>query len=171
VTLGTGVVAGIGTSVARRIRAPAASTAFGAVASTMFGLALASAVVAIFRIPDLEEVELAYVAIWLGAIVVLRLGRGRWSVWDRAERQVAYGLTANVPVDRGPVTLSAAGFLLVALVLAAWVLVGSSTGIVVGVAVGIALILASMALGARAWRRYGDSTGTPSAVETARGLV
>ncbi|MDO8485070.1 MAG: hypothetical protein Q7S35_09015 [Candidatus Limnocylindrales bacterium] len=171
VTLGTGALAWIGTNVARRIKAPAASSAFGAVASTIFWLALASSIVAIFRIPDLEQVELAYVAIWAGAIVVLRIGHGRWSVWDRAERQVAYGLIADVPVDRRPVTVSAAGFLLVGLVLAAWVLVGASAWIVSGISLGIALVLLGMALGVRAWRRYGDPTGSPGAVESARGSV
>ncbi|HEX5149197.1 MAG TPA: hypothetical protein VFW02_08965, partial [Candidatus Limnocylindrales bacterium] len=171
VTLGTGLLAWFGTMVARRIHAPAASSAFGAVASVVFGLALASSVVAIFRIPDLEQVELAYVAIWVGAYVVLSLGRGRWAVWDQAERQVAYGLTADVPVDRRPVLAAAAGFLIVALVLAAWVLVGASTWVVAGIAAGIALILVGMALGARAWRQYGDPTGTPAAVESARGSV
>lgn len=171
VTLGTGGLAWLGTNVARWIKAPAASTAFGAVASTLFVLALASAVVAIFTIPDLEQVELAYVAIWVGAIVVLRFGRGRWSVWDRAERQVAYGLKAAVPVDRRPVMLSAAGFLLSGLVLAAWILTGASSWILTGIAAGIALIGAGMALGAKVWRRYGDATGTPNAVESARGSV
>ena len=171
VTLATGGLAWLGTNVARWIKAPAASTAFGAVASTLFGLALASAVVAIFSIRDLEQVELAYVAIWVGAIVVLRFGRGRWSVWDHAERQVAYGLKAAVPVDRRPVMLSAAGFLLSDLVLAAWVLTGANSWILAGIAAGIALIVAGMALGAKVWRRYGDATGTPNAVETARGSV
>ncbi len=171
VTLGTGALAWVGTVVAREIRAPAASSAFGAVASVVFGVALASSVVAIFRIPDLEQVEIAYVAIWVAAYVVLGAGRGRWAVWDHAERQVAYGLTADVPVDRRPVLAAAAGFLLVGLVLAAWVLLGASTWVVAGIVLGIVLILLGMALGARAWRRYGDPTGTPAAVETARGSV
>jgi len=169
VTLGTAVLAWVGTTIARRVRAPAASSAFGAVASVVFGVSLAASGVAIFRIPDLEQVELAYVAIWVGAFVVLSIGRGRWSVWDHAEREVAYGLTADVPVDRLPVLAASAGFLVVGLVAAAWVLVGASTWVVAGIAVGIALILAGMALGARAWRRYGDPTGTPGAVESARG--
>jgi len=171
VTLGTGVLAWVGTAVAREIRAPAASSAFGAVASFVFGVALASSVVVIFRIPDLEQVELAYIAVWAGAYVVLNLGRGRWAVWDQAERQVAYGPTADVPVDRRPVLAAATGFLLVGLVLAGWVLVGASTWVVAGIAAGIALILFGMTLGARAWRRYGDPTGMPAAVETARGSV
>jgi len=171
VTLATGVLAWVGTTVTRLIRAPAASGAFGAVASVLFGVALASSVVVIFRIPDLERVELAYVAIWAGAYVVLGIGRGRWSIWDHAERQVAYGLTANVTVDRRPVLASAAGFMLVALVLAAWVLVGASSWVVAGIVGGIVLILAGMTLGARAWRRYGDPVGAPPAVETARGSV
>ena len=66
---------------------------------------------------------------------------------------------------------AAAGFLTIGLVLAAWVLVGASTWIVAGIASGIALILLGMALGARAWRRYGDPTGAPGAVESARGSV
>jgi len=169
VTLGTGVLAWVGTMVARRIRAPAASGAFGAVASIVFTVALASSVVVIFRTPDLEQVELAYIAVWVGAYVVLNVGRGRWSVWDHAERQVAYGLTADVPVDRRPVLAAAAGFLVVGLVLAAWVLVGASTWVVAGIVAAIVLILIGMALGARAWRRYGDPTGTPGAVESARG--
>jgi O-antigen/teichoic acid export membrane protein len=171
VTAGTGLLAWAGTMIARSIRAPAASSAFGGVASTLFIVALASAVVAIFRIPDLERVELAYVAIWVAAYVVLNLGRGRWSVWDRAERQVAYGLVGDVPVDRRPVAVSAAGFLLAAVVLATWVLAGASVWIVVGIALGVLLVGAGMTLGARAWRGYGDPTGTPSAVESARGSV
>jgi hypothetical protein len=171
VTAGTGILAWIGTNVARWIKAPAASSAFGGVASTIFTIALASSVVAIFRITGLERVELAYVAIWLGAYIVIRLGRGRWAVWDQAERQVAYGLVADVPVDRRPVALSAGGFLLVAVVLAVWVLAGASGWVVVGVAIALLLILAGMAVGARAWRRYGDPTGTPGAVESARGAV
>jgi hypothetical protein len=158
-------------TIARRIRAPAVSTAFGAVASVIFGLALASTLVAIFVIPDVERVELAYAANWLGAIVLNRIGRGRWSVWDQAERQVAYGLVADVPVNRRPVAVSAAGFLVIAVDLAAWVVFGASDWIVAGFAVGVALILAGMALGASAWRRYGDPTGTPGAVESARGTV
>lgn len=171
VTLGTGVLAWVGTVVVRTIGAAAASSAFGAVASAVFVVALASSVVAIFRVPDLEQVELAYVGIWLGAYVVLRAGRGRWSVWDRAERQVGYGPIADVPVDRRPVLAAGAGFLLLGLVLAAWVLVGASTWVVAGIVAGVVLILLGMALGARAWGRYGDPTGTPAAVESARGSV
>ena len=169
VTIGTAALALIGTNVARRMKAPAASSAFGAVASAIFGLALASSIVAIFRIPHMEGAELAYVAIWVGTAAVLAIGRGRWSVWDMAERQVAYGLVADVPVNRRPVMVSASGLLLVGLALAAWVLLGASGWVAAGIAVAVGLILAGMALGARAWRRYGDPTGTPGAVETARG--
>jgi hypothetical protein len=171
VTAGTGVLAWLGTVIARVIRAPAASSAFGAIASIVFLVALAASLVAIFRIPDLERVELAYVAVWIGAYAVLRIGNGRWAVWDNAERQIAYGTIANVPVDRTPVLAAASGFLLVAVDLAAWVLLGSSGWIVAGMVVAIGLIVLAMALGARAWRRYGDPTSAPTSVESARGSV
>ena len=171
VTAATAGLAWLGVTLARRVQAPAASSAFGSVASVLFGLALASSIVAIFRIPNLEHAEIAYAAIWAGAYAVLGVGRGRWALWDRAERQVAYGLVADVVVDRRPVIVSSVGFLLAAPVLATWVLTGANTWIVIGLVTSIVLVLAGMALGARAWRRYGDPTGSPNSVQSARGSV
>ncbi len=160
----------LGTSeIVNRVRAPALSSAFGAASSIFFVLALAAAVIAIFQIKDLERAEIAYVIIWVGAFLVLSAGRNRWSLWDKAERQIAYGLVGHVPVNRRPAVMSSVGFMLVGVTLAAWVITGANNAIALGVLVGVVLIVAGMAWGAKAWRQYGDSVVAPGSVESARG--
>ena len=121
------------------------------------------------QIIDLERAELAYVVIWIGAFLVLSAGRNRWSLWDRAERQIAYGLVGHVEVNRRPAIMSAVGFMLVGVTLAAWVITGASNAIALGIMVGIVLVVVGMAWGAKAWRKYGDSVVAPGSVESARG--
>ena len=160
----------LGTSeLVKRVRAPVLSSAFGAASSIFFTIALAAGVIAIFRIARLERAEVAYVVIWIGAFLVLSAGRNRWSLWDRAERQIAYGLVGHVEVDRNPAIMSSIGFIVVAVTLAAWVITGANMGIALGVAGGALLIVIGMAWGAKAWRRYGDSVIEPGSVESARG--
>lgn len=162
----------IGTSeLVNRVRAPALSSAFGTASSIVFTFAMVAAVVAIFRIPQLELAEIAYVVIWIGAFLVLSAGRNRWSLWDRAERQIAYGLVGAVPVNRYPAIVSSVGFVIVGLTLAAWVIAGANPWIVIVVVTGIALIVVGMAWGAKAWRQYGDPVVAPGSVESARGSV
>jgi hypothetical protein len=160
----------LGTSeIVNRVRAPALSSAFGAFSSIFFMLALAAAVIAIFQIPDLEVAEIAYAVIWIGAFAVLSAGRNRWSLWDKAERQIAYGLVAHVEVNRRPAIISGIGFMVIGVTLAAWVITGASNLIALGVIVGIVLVVIGMVWGAKAWRQYGDPVVAPGSVESARG--
>lgn len=162
----------IGTSrLVNTVRAPALSSAFGATSSILFTLAMAAAVITIFSIESLEVAEVAYVVIWVVAFLVLSAGRNRWSLWDRAERQIAYGLVGDVPVDRKPAIASSIGFMAIGITLAAWMLIGANPWIVLIVAAGIVLIVAGMAWGAKAWRDYGDPVVEPGSVELARGSV
>ena len=162
----------IGTSrLVNRVRAPALSSAFGAMSSILFTLAMAAAVITIFSIEDLEVAEVAYFVIWVVAFLVLSAGRNRWSLWDRAERQIAYGLVGDVPVDRKPAIASSIGFMAIGITLAAWMLIGANPWIVLIVAAGVVLIVAGMAWGAKAWRDYGDPVVEPGSVESARGSV
>jgi hypothetical protein len=162
----------IGTSeLVRRVHAPALSSAFGVASSILFTLAMGAAVIAIFRIDRLEQAEIAYVVIWIGTFLVLSAGRNRWSVWDQAERQVAYGLVGDVPVERRPAIVSAIGFVVVGLTLAGWVLNGANQWVLLGVTGGVVLIVIGMAWGAKAWRKYGDAVVAPGSVESARGSV
>ena len=119
----------IGTSkLVNTVRAPALSSAFGATSSILFTLAMAAAVITIFSIESLEVAEVAYVVIWVVAFLVLSAGRNRWSLWDRAERQIAYGLVGDVPVDRKPAIASSIGFMAIGITLAAWMLIGRTRG-------------------------------------------
>ncbi len=162
----------IGTSeLVKAVRAPALSSAFGVASSVFFAFAMVAAVVAIFRIPDLELAEVAYVVIWIGAFLVLSAGRNRWSLWDQAERQAAYGLVGAITVNRWPAIASSIGFVIVGLTLAAWVITGANVGIWFGLSGGIVLIVIAMAWGAKAWRQYGDPVVAPGSVESARGSV
>jgi hypothetical protein len=162
----------IGTSeLVKTVKAPALSSAFGVASSIFFTFAMAAAVVAIFTIPQLEVAEVAYVVIWIGAFLILSAGRNRWSLWDRAERQIAYGLVGAVKVNRYPAIISSIGFMIIGLVLAAWVITASSPWIVIGVSLGVVLIVLGMAWGAKAWRQYGDPVVAPGSVESARGSV
>ncbi len=160
----------LGTSeIVNRVRAPALSSAFGVASSIFFTAALAASVIAIFRIDRLERAEIAYVVIWVGAFLVLSAGRNRWSLWDRAERQIAYGRLGDVPVDRRPAILSSVGFMVVGVTLATWVITGANVWIALGVLAGVVLIVVGMAWGAKAWRQYGDPVVAPGSVGSARG--
>ncbi len=109
--------------------------------------------------------------IWIGAFLVLSAGRNRWSLWDQAERQAAYGLVGAITVNRWPAIASSIGFVIVGLTLAAWVITGANVGIWFGLSGGIVLIVIAMAWGAKAWRQYGDPVVAPGSVESARGSV
>ena len=171
VTAGTIAAAVVGTLAAQQWRASAVSTGYAVVAVALFAAGLGSAVLTILRSPELEVAEIAYVAIWAVAGVLLTVGNARWANWDRAERRIAYGSVAAVRVDRRPVIASAAGFLVLAATLSALILAGPSVWIVYAAILGLVLIGLGAALGARAWRGSADPVAAPDAVESARGSV
>jgi hypothetical protein len=171
VTAGTLAIAVVGTLAAQRVRATVVSSAYAVAAVGVFAVALICTLLTIFRVPMLEQVEVSYVILWLGAIILLKAGNARWANWDRFERRIAHGPVGDVPVDRRPVMASALGFLVLAATGAALVLAGPGAPIVYAALVGVALVLLGAALHARAWRGATDPVAEPEAVGSARGSV
>jgi hypothetical protein len=112
VTILTGVLAGGGSLLARAIRSPATTRAFGTVAAVVFIAAIACAGVAIFGPDGLPDAETAYVVIWVTFVILYRLGLSRWHHWDHLERHIACEPTADRPVNRWPAYLTSAALLL-----------------------------------------------------------
>ncbi len=171
VTALTGVVALIGTTLAAALRSAVVSNAYAWIASVLFLGALACSLLTILRDPEREWAEIAYVAIWGGAWLLLSAGAARWSAWDRAERRIAYGPVAAVPVERRPVLVTSAGMLVLAAALMLLVLVGPNEWVVYGTVLAAALVVIGAISGAAAWRGAGNPVAAPEAVESARGSV
>jgi hypothetical protein len=137
---------------------------------------MASAVLAIFQRPDLEVGELGYAVIWLGFILLYKLGSGRWTEWDRVERRVAYRESPTETVRRRSVWLSMIGFTLAAAALSfwfldsGWALLGYPIERWIGAA-GVALIGAAVVVGSVDWKGAENVISSPGAVESARGRV
>ncbi len=166
VTLGILAVTFLGTWIASNLRVPLIANAYAAVSSVIFVVALACSVVAIFRLPEVATAELAYMAIWIGAYVVLSVGRARWTGWDRVERQVARGPLGDVAVERRPVVATSLGMVLISICLIGLVMFGPTAGVEATGVVGIVAIIVGMAWGAAAWRHYGNPVAAPGPVET-----
>jgi hypothetical protein len=169
VTFGVLVVTWIGTEIATILRGvTVAAHAYAVVASAIFIVALASSVVAIFRVPDVIDSEFAYVTIWVGAYILLTVGRARWGAWDRVERQVARGAVGAIEIDRRPVIFTSGGLLSAAFALMGLVLAWPpmiSGGLVLLAAV---LILMGIAYGAIVWhdpKRPNNPVSSPGPVE------
>ena len=169
VTFGVLVVTWIGTEIATFLRdVTVAAHAYAVVASAIFVVALASSVVALFRVRDVIDSEFAYVAIWVGAYILLTVGRARWGAWDRVERQMARKAVGAVELDRHPVIFTSGGLLSTAFALMGLVLAWPamvSGGLVLLAAV---LILIGIAYGAIVWhdpKRPNNPVASPGPVE------
>ena len=173
-TIATIAFAWVGSNVPKAW--PSTTRLFAGGAVVMFAAAMASAVLAIFRRTDLEVGELGYAVIWLGFILLYKLGTGRWTQWDRIERRVAYRESPTLTVRRRSVWLSMVGFTLVAAALSlwflnsGWALMGFPIERWIGVA-GVALIGAAIAVGSFDWKGSENVISSPGAVESARGRV
>jgi hypothetical protein len=155
-----------GPEFVRRSGRPAAARLFGVVSTTLFLIAIASAVIAIFRRDGLEMAELGYIVIWIAFLALYRIGHSRWSQWDRIERSDAFGPPGDPVSSRRPVGLSCLGFLTAAVAIVAYVF-DLPMAIVGGLsAAAIAMIVASIAWGAMAWNR-GDPIAAPPPVDAA----
>jgi hypothetical protein len=155
---------------------PSTTRLFAGGAVVVFAAAMASAVLAIFERTNLEVGELGYAVIWLGFILLYKLGSGRWTQWDRIERRVAYHESPTDTVRRRSVWLSMIGFTLVAVALALWFL--NPPWALLGfpieawiAAVGVALIGAAIVVGSFDWKGNENVISSPGAVESARGKV
>lgn len=155
-----------GPEFVRRSGKPAAARLFGVVSTTLFLIAIVSAVIAIFQRDGLEVAELGYVFIWFAFLALYRIGHSRWSQWDRIERSDAFARPGDPLSTRRPVALSCVGFLTAEVAIVAYVF-DQPTVIVAGVsAAAIAMILGSIAWGATAWNR-GDPIAAPPPVDAA----
>ena len=144
----------------------AAARLFGVVSTALFLIAMASAVIAIFRRDGLEIAELGYIVIWIAFLALYRIGHSRWSQWDRIERADAFGPPGGPVSSRQPVALSCLGFLTAAVAIVAYVFDLPMT-IVGGLsAAAIVMIVGSIAWGAMAWNR-GDPIAAPPPVDAA----
>ena len=155
------------TRLASRSDSAVVSNAYAGVAILVFGLALASSGVAIFRIEEVVDAEFGYIAIWVGAFALLAIGRGRWAGWDRVERQVAHGPVAAVAVDRRPVVATSAGVVALAVAFVGFILVGVTDWVEWAVGLGLVLIVVGMGLGAWLWRTGRNPVASPGPVEQA----
>jgi hypothetical protein len=171
VTAGTIIAAVAGTLAVQRVRTSVVSTAYAVGAVVAFLVGLASAILAILRSADLEVAELAYATLWIGAAVLLAAGYARWSNWDRFERRVAYGPVADVKVDRRPVLLTSAGFLVLVATLALLILAGPSVWVVYLAIAALALIALGAGFATRDWKGAANPVAAPEPVESARGSV
>lgn len=166
VTSGVLVITGLGTWIATELRAVTiAAHAYAVVASVIFIGALACTVVAIFRIPDVVDSELAYVAIWAGAYILLVIGRARWGAWDRVERKVAKMPVATRVVPREPVIATSAALILACFAFMGLVLAWPVPLIEGLVVLAVVLVLTGMAYGAKAWNNLGNPVASPGPVE------
>ena len=108
-------------------------------------------------------------AIWVGAYILLTVGKARWGAWDRVERQVARRAVGAVEVDRRPVIFTSGGLLAATLALMGLVLswpAPVSGGLVLLSAV---LILIGIAYGAISWHdrdRPSNPVSAPGPVES-----
>lgn len=164
------------------INSPAATRFFGGVVTAFFATTMLSAAVAIFGPDRLPDAEVAYVVIWIGAIVLYRLAASRWQNWDRLEQEFAKEPIADRPVNRWPAYLGAGGMVvLVAGASAAVLFKPSDLAQIAGpspftdiplalviAAFGLVLIVLSYFTGATASRNGRDPIAAPDPVESAR---
>jgi len=155
---------------------PATTRLLAAGAVVGFAAAMVSAVLTIFRRPDLEVGELGYAVIWLAFVVLYKAGVGRWMQWDRVERRVAYRAEPDATVRRRSVWLSMTGFVLAGLALSVWLLQLGPAVLGWHVAAGLAgagaiSIVTAILVGSYDWRGAENPISAPGAVETARGRV
>jgi hypothetical protein len=155
-----------GPELVRRSGMPAAARLFGVVSTTLFLIAIASAVIAIFQRDGLEMAELGYVFIWIAFLALYWIGHSRWSQWDRIERSDAFARPGEPLSTRRPVALSCLGFLTAAVAIVTYVFGQPITLVAAVSAAAIGLILASIAWGATVWNR-GDPIAAPPPVDAA----
>ena len=155
-----------GPEFVRRSGKPAAARLFGVVSTTLFLIAMASAVITIFQRDGLEVAELGYVFIWIAFLALYRIGHSRWSQWDRIERSDAFARPGDPLATRRPVALSCLGFLTAAIAVVAYVFELPIAIVATVSATAIAMILGSIAWGAWAWDR-GDQIAAPPPVDAA----
>ncbi len=165
VTTGTLAIAIVGTRVASKYRIPLVDNAYAVVSSILFVGGLLCALVAIFRLREVATSELAYIAIWVGAIVVMGLGQARWGGWDRVERRIALGPRGDLPVERRPVIATSMGVVAIAVCLMFVVFIGPTAPVEAIGVVGVLAILVGMASGAASWREHGNPVASPGPVE------
>jgi hypothetical protein len=174
-TIGTLAFAWVASTVPKAW--PATTLFFASIAVVLFAFAMASAVFAIFERPGLEVGELGYAVIWAAFILLYKLGQGRWSVWDRIERRVAYRASPEETVRRRSVWLSMFGFVFAGAGLVLWVLDPPFAPFEVAswvwaLGAGGVLIAAAVALGALVdWTGAENPINSPGAVQSARGRV
>lgn len=154
-----------GPELVRIWKKPAAARLFGAVSTTLFLIAMASAVVAIFHRDGLEMAELGYIVIWAAFLLLYKIGHNRWSQWDRVERFDAYGRPGHVWVTRKPALVSTFGFLAASFAVVAYVFAWPQPVLIGMIVVAVVLIVSAMAASALWWRR-GDPYAAPPAVDT-----
>jgi hypothetical protein len=159
-----------GSEAVRRSGAPAANRLFGIVATITFLVALASTLVTIFERDGLEMAELGYVAIWIGFLVLYRIGHSRWSQWDRVEREAAYHQPGVRAPSRLPPLISSIGFLVALAALVAYVFAWERQLFEALVAIALGLIGFAVVIGAISWSRHSDTIAAPPPVGSARGF-
>jgi hypothetical protein len=155
-----------GPEFVRRSGMPAAARLFGVVSTTLFLVAIASAVITIFQRDGLEVAELGYVFIWIAFLALYWIGHSRWSQWDRIERSDAFAQPGNPLSTRRPVALSCLGFLTAAVAIVAYVFDQPMAVVAVVGAVAILMVVGSIVWGAIVWNR-GDPIAAPPPVDAA----
>ena len=168
VTVAILFLAAIGTEASRLWNSPVATIVFGGVASGLFVLCLFASVVAIFKRPGIELAELAYATIWIGFVIVYRIGLWFWKFWDRRERQLAYGLVGQIRVNRWPAIVGAVGLVLLAVAVAMFAL-GLPLQLPIGLSLASLVIAAwTLYLAGRASEGIADGVSAPGPVMSAR---
>jgi hypothetical protein len=159
-TILTLALALIGPEIVRRSKKPAAGRLFGSLSTTLFLIAMASAVVAIFQRPGLETAELGYIVIWATFLSLYKLGYSRWSQWDRVERYDALQGPDHSIVTRKPALVSSIGFVVATFAIVAYVFAWPYQLLIGLIALSVVLILASIAASSIWWHR-GDPIAAP----------
>lgn len=165
-TLLTLALALVGPEVVRHLNKPAAGRLFGLVSTTLFLIAIASAVVTIFQRPGLELAELGYIVIWAAFLILYQVGHSRWSQWDRVERYDAYGPPGHPIVTRKPAVVSSVGFVVAAFAIVAYVFAWPMPLLIGLITLAVALILIAITASSIWWRR-GDPVASPPPVDAA----
>jgi hypothetical protein len=168
VTVAILLLAAIGSEASRLWNSPVTTIVFGGVASGLFVLCLFASVVAIFKRPGIELAELAYATIWIGFVIVYRIGLWFWRFWDRRERHLAYGLVGHIKVNRWPAIVGAVGLVLLALAVAMFAL-----GLPLQLPIGLSLAAGAIAgetlyLAGRASEGIADGVSAPGPVMSGR---
>jgi hypothetical protein len=168
-TLATLGIGWLGTQAARRV--PGFIRLYAAGTIVVFLAAMASAVLVIFRRPNLEHGELGYIVIWAAFIVLYRIGLDRWTQWDRIERRAAYEAAPDVLRSRVPVQISIAGFVAAGFGLIAWIVPGYSEVTVVTMIVAVILVGVAIVAGWVLWHGGSSPVTSLPPVDSGRGKV